>query len=179
MRITRRRTMCVTLAVCLALYAGPVAAQTTPAQTFEDLRPRLEAGDSLILRDDSGRMTRGRLLSLTGDEIEVESVRWFRLRQQSFAEGSIRRIEIQDSTWNGGLIGLAVGAIGMVVIVQTCKKLACLLPFILSPAVGFSVGVVVDQSMNETVYAPPASSAAGRSRQNGLHLVGLTARIRF
>ena len=179
MRITRRRTIGVTLVLCLALYAEPVAAQTAPAQTFEDLRPRLEAGDNLILRDDSGRTTRGRLVSLTDDEIEVESIRWFRSRNGTFTEGSMRRIETLDSTWNGGLVGLAVGVVGMVVIVQTCKDLGCLLPFILSPGIGIGVGVLVDQSINETVYEPPGRRTAGHSQQDGLRRVGLTARIRF
>ena len=140
MRITRRRTICVILVVCLAAYARPVAAQTAPAQSLEELRTRLKAGDRLIVRDDSGDTARGTLSSLTDDEIEVEWRRWFRVRQQSFAETSIRRIEVQDSTWNGTLIGLAIGVAGIFVIDSTCRDPLCLLPMLLAPGIGAGVG---------------------------------------
>ena len=155
------------------------------ATSFEDLRTKLRAGDRVIVRDERGDTARGTVSSLTEDEIEIEWRRWFRLRQRAFTEASVRRIEIEDSTLNGKLIGLAVGVAGVVVASNTCKSDNCIgalmASSILLPVIGAAVGRWVDLSIKRTVYVSPGGTATAISPIRGpRHLsLSLMARIPF
>ena len=87
------------------------------AESFETLPSILEPGHEVVVMDNEGRRTRGRVLSISRDQLVISRPRrlFFRPAQErAFAEGTVRRIEIVDSTKNGILIGAAVGA-GLVV----------------------------------------------------------------
>jgi hypothetical protein len=84
--------------------------QATLAESFEDLQTRVKVGDRLEIKTTDGHEVSGKLVWIGGDDIEIERARWFRTRKYEFPESSVSRIRVIDSTWNGELIGLAVGA---------------------------------------------------------------------
>src|SRR4051812_1729650 len=89
------------------LFAQQISA--APAQSFHELGTRVQAGDKLIVRDADGHTTRGRLAVLTDDQLKLEWRRFLRIRQRTFSTAAVRRVEFQDSDWNGSLIGLGIG----------------------------------------------------------------------
>jgi hypothetical protein len=158
----------------------PSAAPTLPARSFEELRPRLRPGDKVIVRDAEGRTTRGRLSAHRGDQIEVEWRRWFRLRQRTFSETAVRRVEIEDSWWNGALIGLGVASAATGI---GCRAddggYTCLSLLLLAPSLGASVGAGIDLSINRLVYEAPGHATTTLSPVLGQGRIGLAARVRF
>jgi hypothetical protein len=178
-----KHKLAFTLVALLVGFPAVTSAQQAAAQSFEELRTRLRAGDRLIVRDAEGRTTRGRLSMIAGDRIEVKSWRWrsFRLRPRVFTDAEVRRIEFEDRTWNGSLIGLGIAgaAIGI-----TCKAddggYGCLSVLILAPPIGAVVGEVVDYLINRPVYeAPGGHSSITLSPVLGARRIGLAARARF
>ena len=181
-----RYTVAFTIVALLVGFPVVASAQqkdrTVPAQSFEALRTRLRAGDRIIVRDAEGRTTRGRLSAIAGDRIEIKSWRWrsFRIRQRVFTDTAVRRIEFEDRTWNGALIGLGVAgaAIGI-----TCKAddggYGCLSVLVLAPPIGAIVGTAVDLLINRPVYEAPGGHASiTLSPVLGARRIGLAARAR-
>lgn len=108
-----------------------------PTDSFAALQPLLGAGHEIVVTDEAGRVRRGRLASLSPDQLALASPvaagAWeamlplyfpadlglvlkralFRSRERVFTDGSVTRIDIVDSTRNGTAIGAAVG-IGIV-----------------------------------------------------------------
>jgi len=103
----------------LALARG-VSAQT-PAMSFEELRTRVQPGDTVRVTETSGRQTTGRLDLLSAAMLQLTTGR----ERHAFGERTVRRVErrTRDSVRNGVLIGIAAGA-----------------------AVGFAAGRVVEES---------------------------------
>jgi hypothetical protein len=93
----------------LMIVPGVAAAQG--AQSFSDLPKHLSAGQSIVVLDQSGRRTKGRLVELTADEIVIDR------RQDPDDRGRTRlgRQDVRqisrprDPLWNGVVIGIGVG----------------------------------------------------------------------
>jgi hypothetical protein len=161
---TRLRAFLVIVMISLASAAttarqegGPALAGQAPAQTFADLQPLLKTGQTLIVEDEDGRTTSGRLVSLAGDRLEISSRRGlFGREPRVFSEVSVRRIRQRDSTWNGALIGLGAGVLAAFVANGACTgdHAGCLSVVVLAPFAGLFVGDFVDGRMNRTVYLP-------------------------
>lgn len=166
--------------VLIALEAGA----QTPVQSFNDLPSVLRPRQRVIVRDDTGRTSRGTVTSLARDRLELEWRTWrFQRREQVFPEASVRSIAIIDSTWNGQLIGLGVGVLGAWAMNAQCNDDSCIASALagvaLLPAAGLFVGQAIDHSMNRVIYV---------SRRNpnvtlGPFLTpiagGVAARVRF
>lgn len=147
------------LLAALALTANSAAAQT-PAQSFADLQPTVKFGQRLIVKGEDGRTTKGRLVSITGNQLEIRRTRWFfREERRTFTEDSVQRIENRDSTWNGSLIGAGVGGLVMFVSLEVpaCNQpddWSCM-PLLLSPIAGWVVGDAIDGAINRPVFVSP------------------------
>jgi hypothetical protein len=156
-RMTRYRSATAVFVLSLALSSSAIAEQQgggVPAQSFTALQPLLIPGERLIIRDTSGKKTSGRFVSLSGDELVLARRRWnFRKEQRTWTEGIIREIQHKDSTWNGNVIG---GAVGVIAVVAMAKSPQCdfeCLPFAAAAVpVGMLIGDVIDGSRNRTVY---------------------------
>jgi hypothetical protein len=134
--------LAVLCAVELSAQPPPVGADQLlkgqePTDSFAALQPLLASGQEIVVTDDVGRVRRGRLASLSPDQLVMASpeaagtweallplyfpadlgvalVRKFTGRKErAFTEGSVTRVDIVDSTRNGTVIGAAVG-IGIV-----------------------------------------------------------------
>jgi hypothetical protein len=90
--------------VAVALFPGDVQAQTV-ARSFEELQPILKVGQTVVVTDDSGRQTKGRLTDLSPSALVVSTP-----IKRTFAEGTVAEIRFSDSLSNGMLIGAAIGA---------------------------------------------------------------------
>jgi hypothetical protein len=159
--------------------------QATLAESFEDLQTRVKVGDRLEIKTTDGHEVSGKLVWIGGDDIEIERARWFRTRKYEFPESSVSRIRVIDSTWNGELIGLAVGAaaVGIPCAVAPADRLsdegmACF-GLVLVPLLGLGIGGWIDSAFNRVVY-----EARGGTRTTVLpliepHRIGLVARMSF
>ena len=160
--------------LALALSSAAAAAEQAeglPARSFSALQPWLTPGERLIVRDSSGRKTHWRFVSLSGDELEMKRRRWnFRSERRTWAEGTVRRIEHEDSRLEGGAIGAAVGIAAAVIIAKSPRcDLRCL-PFIEAAVpVGMLIGEAIDDSINLTLYESPVVSRFGIAPAPGLH----------
>src|SRR5258708_206188 len=118
-----------TTGLCLMLFAvvtarTDVAAQA-PARTLVDLQSRLKGGEGVWVVDDKGLKTTGRVVSISGAQVEVEGTqrpkslvkKFFFVegtaprKRYVFTETSLRWIQTDDSTWDGIVIGVAIGGL--------------------------------------------------------------------
>jgi hypothetical protein len=89
------------LVVAIALLPAVARAQAV-ARSFEDARRALKVGETVVVTDESGRETKGRVEELTASSLTVGT--------RIFAEETVTEIRMADSLWNGALIGAAIGA---------------------------------------------------------------------
>src|SRR5436190_17717818 len=104
-----RRLRTASIFVLVLAFSSAAAAEEQPerlpAASFSALKPSLTPGERLIVRDSSGRTTHGRFVSLTGDELEINRRRWnFRTERRTWTEGTVKRIQHEDSRWEGGVV---------------------------------------------------------------------------
>jgi hypothetical protein len=148
------------LALALSSAAGAEEqAESVPARSFTALQPLLTPGERLIIRDSSGRKTHGRFVSLSGDELEIKRRRWnFRTERRAWTEGTVERIQHEDSRWEGKALGAAIGVAVLAIInplrrIETDRCNALCAPFIVAAVpVGTMIGEAIDGSINDTLY---------------------------
>lgn len=176
-------------AIALVSLAGTVAAQTVaPVQSFADLQPLVRSGQELIVWQNDGRRTRGRVVSVSGDKLELRRPPrfWGRDRHDVYVETAATRIEARDSTWNGMLIGLGLGVLVSVVATVTANpqddELSELPYVVLSPLVGPVIGTFIDGAINRTLFVSPAATRVTLRpvvRDTGGRVAGAMATVRF
>ena len=137
----------------------------------------LDPGYEVVVCDDAGRKTRGRVSSISGEEVVVTRkgrfFRWFRSplfdvfaseEDLPFGADRITRIDIVDSTWNGTAIGAAVGSGLMFGLWQAATHTNDFPAGFLyawfagaAPVVGIAAGHDIDLAINESVYERPSN----------------------
>jgi hypothetical protein len=165
--------------LALALPSAAAAqeqADSVPAQSFTALQPLLAPGERLIVRDSSGRQTRGRFVSLSGDDLVISRRRWnFRAETRTWTEGTVERIQHEDSRWEGGAIGAAIGVAAILIIAPFrraeaggCNALC--VPFTIAAVpVATTIGEAIDGSINHTLYATGFANRVGIAPAAGPH----------
>jgi len=139
----------------------PVAGQDVAARTqsFETLPLVLAVGQEVQVRDETGHLMHGKVVSITNSQLVISRKPFLRPRvQQGFGRDIIRRIDLVDSRENGALLGGAA-AVGLVATgikfgcTATCERtgswfigIATLVP------IGIGVGAAIDSLINRTVY---------------------------
>ena len=137
--------------------------------SLDALTSILDPGYEVVVWDEAGRKTRGRVSYISGDEVVViNRPRLFRYlrspQEHAFRADAVTRVEIVDSTWNGIAIGAAVGAglafglwqgtdtddfgVGLLYAVSATAAL---------PA-SMLAGRDIDLSINESIYTRPSQS---------------------
>ena len=172
------------LLAALVLAANEAAAQA-PVQSFADLQPLVKPGQQVIVWGDDGRKTIGRVVSLAGNQLEIQRRRLFRGERRVFTEQSVGRIENHDSDWNGSLIGVGIG----ILTALTAARLSdgcgehylnfCDYVAILSTPAGYVVGSSIDGAINRTLYVSPGRTRVTLLPLLGRERAGLAAAIRF
>ena len=161
-------------------------------ESFEALNAILEPGYEVVVWDEEGRKTRGRVLSISGEEVVVTRRRLFfgrfrSLEELVFGADSITRVEIVDSTWNGIAIGTVVGT-GLVfglwqAVLHTKDDDAAFLyaylaggALVLRPIAGHEIDLAINESIYERPSPAPRVTVApliGRDQK------GLAVRVGF
>lgn len=76
-----------------------------PPQSFRDLARVLKTGQTVVVTEQDGRKTRGKVLQVSAASLEVGLEK----EQRRFGEGAVSEIKTQDGLGNGIGIGLAAG----------------------------------------------------------------------
>lgn len=163
--------------------------------SFEGLQslPRFQRGVEVIVADEAGTATTGRISSVSSSQLVVTHYRsrWFRSpvpEEQTFAGDTVRTIKIVDATMNGKVIGGAAGALLGIAALRAWPDSSA---FGRDPSeavmavagimwLGVGAGHLVDKSINQTIYQKPAHAprvmlvpVLGRERR------GVMAQVRF
>ena len=141
--------------------------------SFEALNSILDPGYEVVVWDEAGRKTRGRVSSISGEEVVVtRRRRWFGSfrspEELVFGADSITRVDIVDSTWNGALIGAAI-APALVYGVWRCedntfpdsnlKGAGTMLVGGMGAFLLIHAGHHIDLSNNESIYERPSQAS--------------------
>jgi hypothetical protein len=159
-------------------------------ENFEALSALLAPGGygyEVIVTDQSGVSMRGRISSISGDAVVLNTgptlplVRALAPTERRFDAESVTRIEMVDSVWNGFLIGTAGMLAGLFVVPHMCSSFACgsavsALWMGLVPLVGVGVDQVINQPIYERPSQPPRVTIAPLS---GAGQTGVVAQVRF
>jgi hypothetical protein len=78
--------------------------------SFDDLPLVLKIGKKIMVRDENGRSSEGSVVSISDKQLVISRQGFFLRRMEyTFARDVVRRIDLVDSTWDGGGIGAAAG----------------------------------------------------------------------
>lgn len=92
--------------VLLLGFAANAGAQTVDA--FAQLPDAVHTGTKVIVADDSGQSTKGKITELSAASMALLTSDGERV---AFSSDRVRRVSRIDSKWNGFLIGAAAGAV--------------------------------------------------------------------
>jgi hypothetical protein len=155
------KTRIVLLALgLLGVSSGDVAAQT-PARSFGDLSDTVKPGMTVVVDLADGGSAGGKVVSLSGDRIEIRRRRWnWRSEQLTLVAASVRRIDHRDSTVNGELLGFGAGALAAWVRCKTGGPpsgldMGCLGWSLFAPIGGGIAGHVIDRNHRRPLYVAP------------------------
>jgi hypothetical protein len=95
-------------AFALLVLLAPRSEAQAIAENFDQLRFRLQAGDTVYIVDGTGEEQEARVLDVSSSTLAV-SIKGTR---RSLAERDVTRIRrrLPDSLWNGAIIGAATGS---------------------------------------------------------------------
>ncbi len=160
-----KQRLCAATVLVLALALSSAAeaeeqAESLPARSFSALKPWLTEGERLIVRDSSGSKTHWRVVSLSGDKLEMKRSRWnLRTERRTWTEATVRQIQHEDSRWEGAAIGAAIGLAADVIMLKSPKCDLYCAPFVFAAMpLGMLIGRAIDGSINLTLYESPAVS---------------------
>lgn len=173
-RLNRRPYVALGALMLCAMHATAQQANgQTTAQSFGELQSTVVVGEAVAVRDDTGRVVKGKVVSLQGDQLVIARPRsWFRAAEErTFTQQTVSTIERVDSTWNGALIGVAVGigAAGALTAAcinnDSCATNADSAAYVFVPtAIGFGfggmgIGAALDSLVRRTIFQrqPPAA----------------------
>jgi hypothetical protein len=139
-----------------ALAPTPGSAQTPepePATTFADLTPRLPAEATLIVTDQQGRQTTGRLIGIEADTLLIRTGRTL-----SFRQPDVRQVQrkVPDRVLDGGFLGFAIGTIVPMVVCtirsDSSETAGCVIGSIgFGGLPGLAIGAIVDSHRGRKV----------------------------
>ena len=144
---------------------------TTGRIPYDEVRLSCRPSYEVIVWDEAGRKTRGRVLLISSEEVVVMTEpRYFRPfrspQEHPFRANDVTRVEIVDSTWKGTLIGAARAPALVYGIYRwedsavpdsnNMKGLATFVGGSLSTMAAILIGRAIDLSINESIYAQPS-----------------------
>lgn len=158
-------------ALAAVLSPQAVGAQVVSSSAVPDLSKMLKPGEVLIVTNDKGERTTGRLSDLSSSSLRLQvpgkAPRGLLVsdapvlpEQRQFDIGVITRIDRRDSLREGTLIGLAAGIGFAYVMFQSCQEYegdSCFNGLIGIAALGAgpAIGAAIDRGMRATIYRAP------------------------
>ncbi len=135
--------------------------------SFDALSTILERGHDVIVTDDGGRHTRGRVSSISSSQLVLVRKRFpfSRPEARGFKRESITTIRIVDATRNGEMLGAAAAAGLLAAFIERDCSPACndnfgragrwMIEAPLFVPIGWSLGRWIDSMINESIYERP------------------------
>jgi hypothetical protein len=152
----RARSCVAVIAICM-LIPALLAAQPV-AGNFDQLRMKVQAGDSIYVTDTTGHERRGRVVSLSESTLRMS----FGDDAREFTERDVRLIRQRrpDPLWTGAAIGGGVGVVfGALAasIDEECSRgsgTSCAGPVLMMAGIGAGVGIGIDALIQgrKTIY---------------------------
>jgi len=102
------RTLSIALFASL-IFAASASAQE-PVDAFSRLPERVKPGTVVIVIDEKGQGTKGRITDLSPTSLQIMTTGWTE-RHLSFPADRVWHVNKVDSKWNGFLIGAAIAAV--------------------------------------------------------------------
>jgi hypothetical protein len=166
-----RRLGVTLVGVLLANGAGAQPA----ARSFDELRSKLSASQTVFVTDARGRQTKGKVVEISGSTLVILTP-----ETRTLTDAAITDIKITDSRWDGALIGAGVG-IGLAIWDYSIdpNEPGNAAMFAIGAGLGAAIGAGIDALRarpGRTVYRSPrvaVLSVVGRARQ------GLSISVRF
>lgn len=170
-------------AVTSAMLFGPRIAGAQQVSSFGDLPRVLEPGQRVIVREDDGTTTRGKVARLDDERIAIRWRRWiFAHRERTLTSATVETIRVRDSEWNGALLGAGAGFVaGWLFVDKQCARDFCVSPVgrILGAELGATVGMLIDQSINPIVYESSGTNRVRFAPVVSAHRVGFVVSAAF
>ena len=177
-----------------ALVFGVVDASAQPAATLAELQSKLKVDKRVTITDDKGVVFNGSVTAMTAERLEIKgderprslfgrmfNSNWKKPSQTYvFTDASLRRVKTPDTTWDGALIGGAIGTLmGWAVCSGRNRDETCPLPILGLAVVGGYFGNGFDALIDSTIYRSTAAPHASLRPVFTRHGGGLGAVIRF
>jgi hypothetical protein len=165
------RTISTLALVLVAVFALPARAQ----DTFDDLVHRIRQGQTVIVIDQQGGKTRGRVESVSPQTLVVS----YGL-SRTFGPADVRQISKPDQVWDGAIKGAAFGIIPAVLVgALDCDDCVPGALAALSIGAGAAVGAAID-----ALFGPKTVFRSGAPRVSLAPIVGhdrrgVSASLRF
>ena len=180
MRLAKTPLSIIVVAALAATSA--IAAAQEPVRDFTQLNTRLEPGDTVWITDAQGREVKGRLTSLSPEQVAIEAG-----GVRAFNAADLRVVEQRrhDSLANGAWIGFGVGlGVGAGLVAWACSEDECeaggaVLGALMIAGVGTGVGVGVDALIpgrRQVVYRAPGPGGSSHARLSIAPVVSRRAR---
>jgi hypothetical protein len=132
--------------------------------------------------DAKGEKTSGEFVAIRGTELELRhSGGWFSAeRRFVFTEEAVRRIENDDSTWEGTLIGTALGVAIAVVSLKNWEgdESGIMLAWA-PPLIGGVVGDTLDGARRRVLFVSPRQPTVRLSPVGESRRAALAVKVRF
>jgi len=161
-----RRVRRIVLFTLLAALLPAVGNAQAIASNFQELRFRVEPGDTIYITDRSNRETAAEIVELSRSALTVR----ISGEPRALAEQDVRRIRqrLPDPLWTGALIGVGIGAgLGTAVasISDSCSSdggAACWAPVVAYASISAGVGLGIDALIKgrKVIYEAPDSKVA-------------------
>lgn len=151
-------------------------------ESFDAVQSILDPGHEIIVRDEEGRATRGRVVSISANQLVIERPRFFFRREElAFTEGFVQKIEIVDSPANGTLLGAAPGFAFALVGCRGEWAAAC---WFFATGIFIGPGVLLGQAIDNSINAPIYERTSQTRRVTiapvlGRGRKGVLAQVRF
>jgi len=124
-----------------------------PATTFPELALRLPPQSFVIVTDQQGRRSAGRLIGIERDTLSIRTD-----RALSFGQSEVQRVQrkIPDSVLNGGFIGFAIGMAAPLIVCTSISDSSETVGCAIGAAgfgglPGFAIGALIDRVRGRTV----------------------------
>ena len=104
------RPLIVALVASLVFAASASAQEPAPVDAFSRLPERVKPGTVVIVIDEKGQGTKGKITDLSPTSLQIMTTGWNE-HPVSFPAERVWHVNRVDSRWNGFLIGAAIGAV--------------------------------------------------------------------
>jgi len=153
MRHVKSTVLAIVLAALIPAAGSAQEPEADPAATFSDLALRLPAQSFVIVTDQQGRRTTGRLIGIERDALSIRTD-----RALSFRQSEVQQVQrkIPDRVLDGGLIGFAIGMAAPLIVCtsisDSSETAGCALGSVAFGGLpGFAIGALIDRARARTV----------------------------